>query len=95
MSKVNDPIAQQIHQEKADRMLASFVVGLSGVVGCQVRYVHPKYLREAVNLALAVDEAEKQVTKRDILHAVGRVCRPVTSVTRQEQTQQKRLGTNS
>jgi len=61
MSKVNNPIAQQIHRENADRMcLASFVGGLSGVVDREVRYAHPKNFREAVNLALALDEAVKQ-----------------------------------
>jgi len=61
LSKVNDPVAQRIHQENADRMsLASFVAGLSGVVGRQVRYAHPKRLHKALNLALARDDAEKQ-----------------------------------
>jgi len=40
--------------------LASFVAGLNGIVGRQVRYAHPKSLPEALNVALAVDEAEKQ-----------------------------------
>jgi len=61
MSKVNDPVAQQIHRENADRTcLASIVAGLSGVVSRQVRYAHPRNLHEALNLALVVDEAEKQ-----------------------------------
>ena len=52
--------AQQIHRENADRMcLASFVAGLSGVVGRQVRYAHPRTLQEVWNLALAVDEADR------------------------------------
>jgi len=42
MSKANDPIAQRIHSENADRMcLASFVAGLTGVPGRQVRYENP------------------------------------------------------
>jgi len=46
ISKVNDPIAQQIHRENVDRMcLASFVGGLAGVVCPEVRYAHPKNLR--------------------------------------------------
>ena len=66
MSRVNDPIAQQIHRENADRMcLASFVSGLSEVVGRQVRYAHPRNLREALNLALALDEAEKQKRRNE------------------------------
>jgi len=60
MRKVNEPRAQQIHRENADRMcLASFVAGLSGVVGRQVRYAHPRTLQEVWNLALAVDEADR------------------------------------
>jgi len=43
----------------ADRMcLASFVAGLSGVVGRQLRYAHPRTLQVALNLALAVEDAE-------------------------------------
>jgi len=69
MSKVNEPIAQQIHRENADRMcLASFVGGLAGVVGREVRYAHPKNLGEAVNLALAVDEAEKQERRNEMFY---------------------------
>ena len=61
ISKVNDPVDQRIHRENADRMcLASFVAGLSGVVGRQVLYAHPRSLQEALNLALAVDEHGKQ-----------------------------------
>jgi len=42
MCKVDDPAAQRIHRENADRMmLVSFVAGLSGVVGTQVRYQAP------------------------------------------------------
>jgi len=56
MSKVSDPIAQQIHRENADRKcLATFIAGLSGVVSRQVRYAHPRNLREAMNSALAAD----------------------------------------
>jgi len=69
MSKVSDPIAQQIHRAKVDRMgLARFVGGLSGVIGRQVRYAHPKNLREAVNLVLAVDEAEKQERRNETFY---------------------------
>jgi hypothetical protein len=69
MSKVNDPRAQQIHRENADRMcLASFVAGLSGVVGRQVRYAHPRTLQEALNLPLAVDEAERQERRNETFY---------------------------
>jgi len=45
--------------------LASFVAGLSGVVSRQVRYTHPRTLHEALNLALAVDEAERQERRNE------------------------------
>jgi len=48
--------------------LASFVGGLSGVVGRQVRYAHPKSLRVAVNLALAADEVEKQERRNETFY---------------------------
>ena len=69
MSKVNNTIAQQIHWENAERMcLASFVGGLAGIVGRDVRYAHTKNLREAVNLALAVDEAEKEERRNETFY---------------------------
>jgi len=61
MCQVEDPAAQRIHRENADRMmLASFVAGLSGVVGTQVRYQAPRDNGRAVSLALVVHEDEKQ-----------------------------------
>jgi hypothetical protein len=43
MCKDGDPLAQRIHRENAERMLpASFVAGLDGVVGRQVRFQNPK-----------------------------------------------------
>jgi len=42
MCKNSDPVAMRIHRENAERMLlASFVAGLSGVAGRQVRYQNP------------------------------------------------------
>ena len=39
MCKTSDPVAQRIHRENAERMiLASFVAGLMGPPGKQVRY---------------------------------------------------------
>jgi hypothetical protein len=59
--KVGDPQAQRIHQDHADRMLlASFVAGLSGVAGRQVRYSNPPTLEQALQIALSVQEAERQ-----------------------------------
>ena len=61
MCKVDDPVAHGIHGENADRMmLASFVGGLTGVVGTQVSYAAPRDIRQAISLALSVQEAEKQ-----------------------------------
>ena len=56
-----DPQIQRIHKENADRMLlASFVSGLTSTAGYQVRISHPKSLGEALNLAVSVEEAERQ-----------------------------------
>ena len=61
MSKTNDPIAQRIHRENAERMLLTgFISGLSGTPGRQVRYSNPQSLGEALKIALSVQEAEKQ-----------------------------------
>jgi hypothetical protein len=59
--KTHEPQAQRVHQELIDRMLlASFVSGLDGVPGRQVRYANPQTLSEALRIALSVREAEKQ-----------------------------------
>jgi len=61
MIKSSDPQIQRIHKENADRMLlASFVSGLAGTAGYQVRISHPESLGEALNLAVSVQEAERQ-----------------------------------
>ena len=58
--KVEDPLAQEVHRENAERMLlASFVSGLSGVPGRQVRYANPQTMDQALIIALSVQEAEK------------------------------------
>jgi len=57
--KVDDPAAQRIHHENLDRMLlASFVVGLTGIPGRQVRFLSPQSLDQALKTALSVQEAE-------------------------------------
>jgi hypothetical protein len=54
-------VAQLIHRGNAELMLlASFVAGLSGVPGRQVRYSAPQNMQQALSLALSVQEAEKQ-----------------------------------
>jgi len=61
MCKDSDPVAQRIHHENAEWMLlASFVAGLSGVAGRQVRYQNPQTLQHALSIALSVREAENQ-----------------------------------
>jgi hypothetical protein len=60
MCKDSDPVAQWIHRENVERMLlASFVAGLSGEIGKQVKFQNPQDLRQALT-ALAVREALKQ-----------------------------------
>lgn len=51
--------------------LASFVVGVTGVVGCQVRYSHPKSLQVALNIALTVEEAEKQARRSENFYTMS------------------------
>ena len=59
--KVDGPVVQRIHNENADRMLlASFVAGLAGVPGTQVRSQTPSAIDRALKIALAMQEAEKQ-----------------------------------
>jgi len=61
MCKVDDPAAQRIHRENADRMLlSSFVGGLGGIVGKQTRYASPRSFEHALSIALTVQEAENQ-----------------------------------
>ena len=61
MLKSDDPQNQRIHRENADRMLlASFVSGLIGVPGCEVRFSHPQSLEEALKTVVSVQEAERQ-----------------------------------
>jgi len=59
--KVDDPVAQRIHYENADRMLlASFVAGLHGVAGRQGRFSSRQSLDQPLKMALCLQEAEKQ-----------------------------------
>jgi len=61
MCKTSDQVAQRIHRENAERMLlASFVAGLTGPPGKQVRYASQRGIGQALSIALAVQEAEKQ-----------------------------------
>jgi hypothetical protein len=57
----DDPVAQRVHRENAERMLlASYVAGLNGVRGKQVRYASPLSLEESIRIAVSVQEAERQ-----------------------------------
>jgi len=61
MLKSDNPQIQPIHLENADRtLLASFVSGLIGVSGRQVRFSHPRSLEEVLTTAVSVQEAERQ-----------------------------------
>ena len=61
MIKSADPQIQHIHKENADRMLlASFVSGLTSTAGYEVRILHTESLRETLNLAVFVEDAERQ-----------------------------------
>lgn len=61
MGKTDDPVARRIHRENAERMLlASFISGLTGKAGRHVRYQSPRNFEQALQIALAVQEAEKQ-----------------------------------
>jgi hypothetical protein len=60
MGRSNNPMAQRIHRENAERMcLASFVAGLTGVPARKVRYTNPQNLQQALTIALSVTEGEK------------------------------------
>jgi len=57
----DDPVAQEVHRENAERMLlASFLASLIGVPGRQVRYASPVSVEEAIRIAGSVQEAERQ-----------------------------------
>ena len=67
MSKVNDPVAQKIHHEYADRMcLARFVGGLVETVGRQIKISKPQTMQEALKIALVVTEAKSHERANEI-----------------------------
>jgi len=69
MGKTDDPVARRIHRENAERMrLASFISGLAEKVGKHVRYQSPRNLEQALEIALAVQEAEKQEKFNEFLY---------------------------
>ena len=61
MGKSDDPRIQCVHRENTDRMLlASFISGLSGNPGRQVRFANPQDMELALRIALTVQEAKRQ-----------------------------------
>jgi hypothetical protein len=57
----DNPVVQRVHRENAERLvLASYVAGLNGVPGKQVRYAFPDSLVVAIRNAVSVQEAERQ-----------------------------------
>jgi tRNA A37 N6-isopentenylltransferase MiaA len=71
MVKTDDPLAQRVHREKAERMvLASFVSGLTGTPGRHVRYANSQTLVQALKIALSIQEAKKQERFNEFLHYV-------------------------
>ena len=60
-TSLQNSAAQRGHYENAERMLlASFVTGLIGTPGRQVRYASPQHLDQALKIALSIQEAERQ-----------------------------------
>jgi hypothetical protein len=56
---VTDPMLRKFHNEHAERMLlASFVAGLTGTPGRQVRFAIPGILEKALKIATTVAQAE-------------------------------------
>jgi hypothetical protein len=50
-----------VHQENAERMLlATFVAGLTGTPGRQVRHAIPQTVQQALQIAISVQEAESK-----------------------------------
>jgi hypothetical protein len=69
IGKVGDPLTQRIHCENAEQMLlASFVAGLTGVPGRQVRYAKPHAMEQVLKIALSVQEAERQEKFNECLY---------------------------
>jgi hypothetical protein len=64
--KVEDPVLQKFHYDQAQRMLLStFIAGLAGNPGQQVRFQMPPTVDQALQIAITVFEAEAQ-EKRNV-----------------------------
>jgi hypothetical protein len=67
---VDEPLAQTDHYENAERMLlATFVSGLAGEPGRQVRYANPSTMEKALHIALSVEQAERQEKYNEAFYA--------------------------
>jgi hypothetical protein len=59
--KVENPVLQKFHYDQAQRMLLStFIAGVSGNPGQQLRFQMPATVEEALQIAVTVFEAEAQ-----------------------------------
>jgi hypothetical protein len=68
MGKSDDP---QIQRENADRMLlASFISGLSGNPGRQVRFANLQDMEHGLRIALTVQEAEREERFNESLYSI-------------------------
>jgi len=66
ISKVEDPVAQSIHNENAKcLLLASFETGLTGIPE-----THCRYANQALKIALSVQETEKQENVSEFLYKI-------------------------
>jgi hypothetical protein len=55
MVKTDDPLAQRVYCENAERMLlATFISGLTRTPGRKVRYANPQTLGQALKISLSV-----------------------------------------
>ena len=68
--KVDNPELQKFHFQQAERMLLStFIAGLIGNAGQQVRFKLPQTLEEALQVAVVVFEAEAQEKRNETFYA--------------------------
>jgi len=57
--KVEDPVAQRIHNKNSERtLLAGFVTGLTGNPGTQCRYANPHSMDKALKRAVCTGGKE-------------------------------------
>jgi hypothetical protein len=67
--QVADAAQQKIYNEQAERMmLASFISGLSGTPGKQVRFSLPGTMEDALSIAITVHQAQLQEQRNDAFY---------------------------